>query len=627
MALAEKAEETMAEPAGSGLINGTATEMPLPDDGIRAFDQDGRQIVVPRDEWRTSVIPGMLKQGWDNPDQLYMVIVSSLNEGFVAEVAEAAEHLYNVDPIAGRGTCMWSIVLMQTGRLPEAEDLLEGFEAKHGIDGSVLVNLAKVYAEKQEMELARTTLWRAIQADPNHENGLGWYVSLEHERGGDEAAQRLLEEVAALPASWRAQLWQARGALNAGQVSMAGKFYGEALARAPRPVPPDLLMQMSGDLGSKGLLAELIELTLPNFVPEWHGMAVGNNLIKALVDTGNLHTAEQVKATLWTQSRPDWKDALAFWDAEISKRRMAGVEGGGTSAPAAPQELQVGMLRVDGPVWLPQGSPAGKLFSAKSAEAPTVTFLGGSAEAPEGDGSHGTQMADALGRMTRALPLFFAEQVEMRTAAAGRAMVPWAVAPVSGFVVSGRRWDDETAVRAAQSAENASDYVVTVHVDAEVEPWTAMMAFVRTADGTRLGELEHEFPSNDPEAGLAELADEVVELLSVLGPAASSPNYEVPRGTSFASYLMRLEQTLAVRCAAMEGVPAQFLTREADIVRAAIELCRAEPKNIPARLLLLSTASALSKLRRESANGFAEEIAKLKADHPLPVVDVLAELN
>ncbi len=601
---------------GSGLqgsgpqVNGAAE---VPADMVRAFDQEGREVMVPREEWRTMVIPGMLKEAWDDADRLYIVIINSLNEGFVAEVAEAAEHLHAIDTIPGRGACMWAIVLMGTGRADEAEALLKGFAAKHGEDASVLVNLAKIYSDRGEMELAQATLWHAVEVEPNHDNGLGWYTTMAQERGGDQEARAVLEKIRALDGSWRAQLWLARGELNAQNLGRARELYREAIERAPKPLPPDFLMQMTGDLGAKGALVDLIELSAPHFVPEYHGMPVGNNLIKALVDTGNLEPATQVKAALEAQNRPDWKEALGFWDAEIGRRRVA-------AAPDA-QQLQVGMLRVDGPIWLPAGSPARQAFAPKRADAPKVTFLGGSAEAPElaeGEAPN-PQIGDALGRMTRSLPLFFAEQTEMRTAAAGRAMVPWAVAPVNGFVVSGQRWPDEAALQAVQNPDNASDYVVSVHVDAEVEPWTALLAFVRTSDGSRIGELEREFDPANPAQGLAELADEVVELLSALGPATPSPAYEVPGPEQFGEYLIRLEQLLAVRCASMENVPAQFLNGETEILEGDLALCYAEPANVPARLLLLATHEALGKLKPEAAQAMTGKIERLSGEHPLTI--------
>ncbi len=385
----------------------------------------------------------------------------------------------------------------------------------------------------------------------------------------------------------------------------AKALYDEALERAPQPVPPDFLMQMSGDLGGHGYPRELVELTAPNFVAATHGLPVGNNLMRAYLDLGELDRVDAIRAELAGFNRPDWREALAFWEGEVAKRR------------AGEQQIQIGMLRVDGPVWLPKGSRATAVFGVKDAGAITVTFLGGTAEAPE----DGAGVADALGRMTRSLPLYLAEQTEMRTAAAGRAMLPWAVGARGGFVVSGQRWQDATAVQAVENPENRSDYVVTVHVDAEVEPWTASLAFVRASDGTRIGEIDVEFAPEAPEDELPRLADEVVELLSAFGPAQAPREYVVPKGEAFRSYLLRLEQLLAVRCTTMEGIPAQFLTNEREILEGEFALCADEPGNVPARLLLLETLGAMERVRPEVAAEFRERFMEMVREKPIAVLD------
>lgn len=620
MGLVEKMAEELAGQMDQnsrelGEVQAAAT---TPSDSVRAFDQYGREVMVPRDEWRTNVIPNMLKEAWDNPDQLYVMILNSLTDGFAPEMLEAGQHLAETDTVAARGACMYGNVLMQLGRRDEAKKVFEQFTAAKGEDGSILVNLARLYAEEGEAVRSMATLERAVEIEPNHDNGLGWLAAQANERGGEAAVRETLEKIAASPLSWRAQLWLARGELSTGNLDGAKALYGVALDHAPKPLPADFLMQVSGDLGSRGHLMELIEFTGPHFVPEWHGLPVGNNLIKALVDTNNLVAADQVKAALYALNRPDWKDALAFWDIEIARVRTAQANTAG-----AAQEIQIGMLRIDGPIWSPPGTPGRALFSEKSATAPKVTFLGGTAEAPEQEGENRLQLGDAMGRMTRSLPLFFAEQVQMRTAAAGRAMVPWAVGASSGFVVSGQVWPDATAVEAVRVPENLSDYVVTVHLDAEVEPWTAMLTFIRTSDGTRIGELQAEFSPAEPEKGLPELADEVVELLSVLGPATASPAYELPGPTTFGSYLLRLEQMLAVRCAAMDGVSPAFLNGEREILQGGLDLCLAEPANVPARLLLSGTYDALRRMRPEIEAEFAEKMASLRQEYALKVVDSL----
>ena len=236
-------------------------------------------------------------------------------------------------------------------------------------------------------------------------------------------------------------------------------------------------------------------------------------------------------------------------------------------------------------------------------------------------------MADALGRMTRAVPLFLAEQVEMRTAASGRALIPWAVGNAqgqpSGFIVSGQRWPDETARAAVQDAANLSEYVVTVHVDAEVQPWEASLVFVRASDGTRIGELQADFTAEHPEEGLTRLSDEVVELLSALGSAEPAANYTVPAGAAFGDYLLRLEQLLAVRCAGMDGVGPQFLHGGQEILQGDVELCLAEPQNIAARVLLIETMGAMARVKPEVAESFRDSFTKLQTERPIPALDAL----
>ena len=621
---------------GEGIAVGGQADAPVSaeEDGVRAFDQNGQQVIVPRQQWSTEILPGMLQEAWDNPDQLYGVILNSLNDRFVDEIVEAARRLYETDTIAARGACMWGIVLLQTGRLDEAEQVLEGFVKTHGEDGSVLVNLAKVYATRGQQERAEATLWRSLEVEPNLDNGLGWYASLAQERGGDQAAREALERVAQLPGSWRAFLWLARGGLGLGDLEGAIRLYGEALQRATRPVPADFLMQMSGDLGSAGRLHELIALTGPHFVPEMHGLPVGNNLIKAHVDTGNLGAADAIKNSLAAFNRPDWREALTYWDAEIRRRATGAPAGQGQAeqeqagqGQVGQAQIQIGMLRVDGPVWLPPGSPARGIFGAKAAGGPTVTFLGGTAESPEEAGQTELRLTDALGRMTRALPLFLAEQTELRTGSQGRAMLPWAVAQAagqpSGFVVSGAAWPDETAVQMVSDPANQSDYVVSVHVDAEVEPWTASLVFVRTRDGVRIGELDAEFASDHPEEGLPKLAEEVIDLLGAASGRTSGAVYEIPTGVAFADYLLRLEQLLAIRCSTMDGVPASFLNGERQVIEGNLGLCEAEPENVAARLLLIETMGAMERTRPEIAGEYRDRFGRLMEGSPLAAVNAL----
>lgn len=289
---------------------------------IRVFDEFGRELIT-KEHWRKNVLPGTLKKNWDNPEQLYGTIVGSLKDGFFSDVLEAAKHLWHIDPVQARGACIYGIVLTKNDRLDEAEDVLRSYIQKHGEDGYVLTNLAKVYSARNETQKAEETLWHALEVDPNQDNGFGWYAAIYRERSGDEAGLEALRRVAALAGSWRAQLWLARAALESHDLEKALAYYHQSLSRIGDKVPADFLMQMSGDLGKHGHLAELVDLTEHRFVPEVHGLQVGNNLIKVHLDLGQIEAARNILDQLYALKRPDWRPQLSFWDTEIAKVRLS----------------------------------------------------------------------------------------------------------------------------------------------------------------------------------------------------------------------------------------------------------------------------------------------------------------
>ena len=456
---------------------------------IKVFDAYGREMFITKEVWRTKVLPGTLKSNWNNAEQLAGVVIGSMNDGFFADVLAAAEQLYRIDPIPARGTCAYGIVLMKNNRLDEAEKVFRDHTKKHGEDGSVLTNLAKVYSARKDDQKADEILWHALEVDPNQDNGLGWYWIIQKERNGEEAGQEALRRIAALPGSWRAQMWLARHALQGRRPEEALSMYQECLARAAKPVPTDLLMQMSGDLGNAGHLPEILQLVEPHFDAKSHGLPVGNNLIKAHLDLGQLDAARRILNQLYALNRMDWKQNLSYWDTEIAKARVA-------SAPVDQKKpMQMAMLNIEGPVWLKPSSPAIELFPAKATDALVVAFLGCSTEVATNSKRIERQMADASGRMSRALPLFLAEQVEFGSQAHARTLVPWITNDGGGFVLSGGAWKDDDAANYARQGEIKSDYVVTIHLKPNAEPWMAELRLIRTIDAKCLGTLTGSFPS------------------------------------------------------------------------------------------------------------------------------------
>jgi tetratricopeptide (TPR) repeat protein len=589
---------------------------------IQVFDGFGRELFITKEQWRINVLPGSIKTNWNNADQLYGIIVGSLKDGFFSDLLGAAEHLYRTDPVRSRGACTYGIVLTKNNRLNEAEDVYRSYLQKHGDDGYVLTNLAKVFAARNQSERTEATLWHALEVDPNQSNALDWYTAIYRERSEEKAGVEALHRIAALSGSWRAQLWLARTALDAHDLEQALGYYRESLSRVGDKIPADFLVQMGGDLGKHGYLRELLQLTEPRFVPELHGLQVGNNLIKAHLDLGEIEPARKLLDELYALKRPDYKQHLSFWDTEIAKARV----GQATTADEPP--VSIAIAAIEGPVWLKPSSPGTELFPSKVADAPVIGFLGSSAEVPSESEKVRFQMADAPGRMSRALPLFLAEQVWFRSQARVQSLMPWLAGKANAFVLSGVPWRDEDAATYSVQAPMKSDFIVTTHLKTKSEPWVVELRLIRSGNRENLGELTASLQSAEPEGALLDLARRLLLLIATpaqLETQAPPAFFQVPTGANFPAYLLRLEQLLSVMCAGMEGVGPSFLSGEREIVDGSLQLCVACPENVGVRILFARALLGMKKIRPDLISEFKDRITLLQQKKPLrgPANDVL----
>ena len=594
----------------------TQTDDPSKDPNmVRVFDQFGRELFLTKQEWLASVLLPNLEKAWNDPDQLAGFIINGLEDGFTSELLKATERLSTTDRNAERGAVLHAITLLKSGRVDDSERVLQAQIERHGKSGSVLTNLAKVYAERKDNQRMIRTLWQGLELDPNQENAVGWYEGIHREKDSERGGLEALTQIAALPGSWRAQLWLARSALQHRDLHKARTLYDESISRSPRPVPAQLLMQMSGDLGRQGHLPELISLTAPHFSAEVHGLDVGNNLIKGHLDLGQLDQARVILDQLYAQKRPDWREHLSFWDTELAK---AGLQ----IQPALKQEqLQITLLTIEGPVWLKPDSPAVELFPVRPVDGPSICFLGGSVEYATNSKKTEQQLADTAGRMSRALPLFLAEQAHWSTDARVSTLIPWIVGPPGGFVVSGVAWESAQAAHFARQGDRPHDYVVTVHLKTQSEPWLVELHVIRTIDGTSFGSLTASFNMASPETAVPSLARQLISLLRQ--EAAATPHqvpaaYAEPQGSSFPYYLLRLEQLLAVRCGGMDGANRGFLSGEREIVDGNLQLCLAHPESLIVRLLFAQTLAAMKRTRQDVVGEFRDKAVLLQKNHPLP---------
>ena len=609
------------EPAGQRLPRDGGTATPAQDELLIHFvDEYGRPMQIERDVWRKDVLPLNLQRHWNDPDGLYDLIVQSLSDGLAAEVVAAAEQFARIDAQKARGAMILGIVYMENGRLEEAQRVLEEQLARHGDDGYVLSNLAKIYDRRGDAQRAEATLWHALEVDPNQEFGLGWYQAICRERGGEPAALEAFRRVAARDGSWRAQLCLAHAALQRNDWPEALRQYTESLTRAGRPTPEELLMQLSGDLGNHGRLRELVTLTAPRFEATRHGLRVGNNLIKAYVELEEYQEATRIVEDLYAQQRPHWKATLAFWEGEIADRQ------GNYGPVEAPGPLQVTILPLAGPLWARMEQPAGELFP-KRAESVVICCLAATVQM---DGSRTTierQKPDASGRFTRVAPLFLAEQIHARTDATGVMLLPWLIG--KGFMVSGTRWSDDDMASHALRDEVKGDFVLTMHVDPLRDPWQLEARLIRAINAECVATLQATFAAASPETGLTSFAERVLAVVTEhcdVQHWQPEFTYAPPVGEAFAHYALRLDQGLAVAASQLATAEKRFLFGEREILDGAIHLCLDQSENAAARLLLAETCRQMKRARPELLSEYSARLLKLHGSHPLePRIQTLVQ--
>jgi tetratricopeptide (TPR) repeat protein len=273
-----------------------APPVPAAHDAIAAYDEHGRQVMMPRAEWRDNVLHPQLKQHWNTPDALYGTIMSALSDGFAPELMTAAARLVEIDGLPERSHVTHGIVLLESGRPDEAGAVLQAGILAVGETAALLTNLAKVSHDRGDTAATSGLLRRAVLLDPNFDPALSGWLAVERERAGEAGFLEALRDACRLPGSWRAQLLLARHYLAAGDLPAAREQYTAVLAAAD--VDGSALMTMSADLGRHGHTGLIVTLVGPVYEPARHGPQAGFNLLRACLETERVAEGEALLARL-----------------------------------------------------------------------------------------------------------------------------------------------------------------------------------------------------------------------------------------------------------------------------------------------------------------------------------------
>lgn len=508
---------------------------------ITAHDVYGREVRITREEWRAKVLGPNLERASRNPDELYQLCNSALNDGFVDDIDSASEKLIALEPEAERGYALRSIVLFRTHRVDEAERILEHGIKRVGRTATLLANLAVLRASCGDDSGGEALMWEALGIDPNIEQGLRWWASTYHQRGGKDAYREALERVAALPGSWRAPLWLAREKLKEGDVDGAVQMF-EAILKRP-DCPSEALLTISGDLGNKGEIARIPPLIAPIFNPAKHDPRVGFNLLQAYLELKQRKVGEALLQRLYALQMAPFKQHLD----KMAEALAAIPDDLGLKEGALPDTPEIEVLAFDLPIWTYGLQTPTWLIADKPQETERVVCFAFSRHV-DADEHGGTQKEDEGGRMTRALPLYLAESVLCWTTLSSRTLIP--VVKGGGPAVFGAGGDEGLCRKLADQGT----YLVTGELDDRGGRWKFVMRLWRTADGALLAEEREESKGQD--AIPAVLALEQALLRHLNRPSAQPwlSYYSRPSAEAMHPYLVELGQSLMLSLLANEVV-------------------------------------------------------------------------
>lgn len=252
------------------------------------------------------------------------------------------------------------------------------------------------------------------------------------------------------------QLAAAREKLKAKDVAGAMAIYESVLGAAGDRA--DVLVTISGDLGATGHVRELIELLAPRYDAEKHGAAAGINLLQAYIVTRNAEAAQHLLDLLFSLQRPELESRLVGFSNAVAELFMSEHEA--AEQPMAETEAKVALVSISKPVWFyGLENLAPQLLPRKDGKARRVAFAQCALPGLGDASARAAQPEEALGRLSRGLPLWFADLF-----AASSGYETFAAIGASDrkhYALFPTEWAAENIRQLHDTTEGGLDYVLT----------------------------------------------------------------------------------------------------------------------------------------------------------------------
>lgn len=523
--------EQIAQESEQGEIHQETSPQHKHDEMIEVFDEYGRKLMIKKDVWLKTVLPDQLQKHWNDPNALYMDILLAVQDGIFAEVLDAALQLKKIDPIKERCYTALSIVYMKLEDAENAEKTLDEYIKTCGKTGTILTNLAKVYAMQGREQESHATLWEGLCLEPNQENGLAWWLAIQNEEGGEEQFLKALKKACKISNSWLPQMFLAKACLEQKNYEQAKELYDQVIPYADSN--PEIYFMISGDLGTNGYVHELIEFLAPVYDCEKHDIKAGLNLLQAYLQTGNCTDGQKLLNKLMQQHRPDMHDYLMRMSNEFDKLKTAQI-----NQNSIPENPEFEMAVLNKPIWF-YGLQSPEWLLPKISRSKKVGILVYSCNSIPENSEQRAQCEDDLGRLTRSLPLMISE-----TLTYGSDLEPNVLIPIVRGVGPAVSRQEATEDFLQETAEKFNlDYVIAGNISYNGTGFN-IHSMIYNKEAKTVDAAERRFDGKEFGSNILQLLTDICSKLNVNLKLAEQTYYAIPNSPVMEEYLSALGQSL-----------------------------------------------------------------------------------
>lgn len=386
------------------------------------------------------------------------------------------------------------------------------------------------------------------------------------------------------------RLAEARAKLDARDLPGAMAIYEEVVATAGDRA--DVLVTISGDLGVRGHMQPIIELVAPRYDAHRHGPATGLNLLQAYLAARQPDAAQHLLDILFSLQRPEIEERL-FGFSNALAELMAGHEQ--AEAVSTPDGgTKINLTTISKPIWYyGLEDAAARLLPAKSGALRRVAFAQLAVPGLEDFAARQKVPEDELGRLSRGLPLWFAD-----TFAASAGYDPVAaigVIEAGHYALLPIEWTAENVRQLAETNEQTLHYIVTGAVRNRHADFELVLRIWELKKFRELKAFSTRWTPATADAALRQFHEQIRAYMewSAL-PAGSGLPYGAPAAPW--AYTQALGTSLTLFLAEKAVIkPEQSVADAAPFLAAA----QANPEDTRAQLLLVSALLRLKSAGRE----------------------------